>query len=93
MKDYLGNDVHEGDTVIVAIKSGRTATLGRAWVLQEELRPQYAGGTPANMLQIKWSNFHIYWIPASHVVKIPDEMLPEKRKEKLDNVNEGIRVS
>jgi hypothetical protein len=90
MRDYLGNDVEVGDTVLVALKSGRTATLGRGYVLAHEFKPQYAGGLATNMLLIEWSNIHKYWIPASKMVKLPDYMLPEKRKADLEDTPEGV---
>lgn len=93
MKDYLGNHVQEGDTVLIAIRSGRTASLSRAFVDKVDLRPQFAGGMPTNMVYVRWSNLSKYWLPASHVVKLPDDMLPEKRKEKLKDVEEGVVVS
>ena len=89
MKDNLGNTIELGDTVIIAVRSGRTATLGRAFVKQMVLKPQFAGGTPTNMLEVEWSNIHRYWIPARNVIKLPEEMLPEKRREKLNGVSEA----
>lgn len=91
MIDYLGNQVSEGDTVIIAIRSGRTATLGRAFVKQMKLKPQFAGGAPSNMIEVEWSNIHRYWMPARNVIKIPEEMLPEKRKEKLNGTSEAVQ--
>lgn len=93
MKDYLGNDVNEGDMVVIAIKVGKYASLGRAVVLKTELRKQYEYGMPTNMVHVEWSSIHKYWLPARNVIKLSDDMLPEKRKEKLDNVSEGVRVS
>lgn len=91
MLDYLGNPVEVGDTVLIAIRSGRTATLGRGYVKAAELKPQFAGGVATNMLEIEWSNIHRYWMPARHVVKLPPEMLPEKRREKLNETEEAIQ--
>lgn len=93
MIDYLGNNVDIGDTVIIAVKSGRTATLGRAFVKNAKFKPQFAGGAPSNMLEVEWSNIHRYWMPARNVIKIPDEMLPEKRREKLNESEEGVEVT
>lgn len=93
MKDYLNNEVNVGDTVIIAVKSGKVATLTRAFVKQAVLKPQYSGGAPTNMLEIEWSNLNRFWIPARHVISLPDSMLPEKRREKLNDVEEGIQVS
>lgn len=93
MKDYLGNQVSIGDTVIIAVRSGRTATLGRAYVKDAALKPQFAGGLNTNMLEIEWSNIHKYWMPASKVVRIPDEMLPERRITKLNDTEEGVQPS
>ena len=93
MKDYLGNNVDVGDTVIIAVRSGRTATLGRAYVRQAEMRPQFTGGVATNMVMVEWSNLHKYWIPASKVLRLPDEMLPEKRRERLKDVEPGVEVS
>lgn len=93
MIDNLGNQIEIGDTVIIAVRSGRTATLGRAFVKQMKLRPQFQGGAPTNMIEVEWSNVHRYWMPARNVVKIPDEMLPEKRREKLNGTKEAIQPS
>lgn len=93
MKDFLGNDIHEGDAVVIAIRAGRTASLSRGKVLKEEVRPQFAGGTPTNMVQIEWSSIHKYWVPARHVLGLAPYMIPEIRRRELNNVQEGIRVS
>jgi len=89
--DYIGNQINEGDTVIVAIRSGNTASLGRAFVKQMKVKPQFAGGAPSNMIEVEWSNIHRYWMPSRHVLKIPEEMLPEKRREKLNDTNEAVQ--
>lgn len=91
MIDYLGNKVEVDDTVIIPIKSGRTAGLGRGYVKSAEMRPQFSGGSLVPMLLIEWSNIHKYWFPAKRVVKIPHEMLPEKRREKLNDTQEAVQ--
>jgi len=93
MIDNLGNQIEIGDTVIIAVRSGRTATLGRAYVKQTKLRPQFQGGTPTNMIEVEWSNVHRYWMPARNVIKLPDDMLPEKRREKLNGTKEAVQPS
>ena len=93
MKDFLGNDVEIDDTVLLALRSGRYAQLGRGFVKNAEVKPQFRGGVPTNMLEVEWSNIHRFWIPASKVVKLPDDMLPEKRREKLNETEEAIQPS
>lgn len=93
MKDYLGNQVDVGDTVLLALRSGRVAQFGRGFVKSAEFKPQFRDGASTWMLLVEWSNLHKYWMPASKVVRLPDEMLPEKRKEKLNGTEEGIEVS
>lgn len=91
MKDYLGNPVNVDDTVLIAIRTGKTATLARAFVKDAKLKPQFPDAPPSNMIEVEWSNLHRYWMPARNVVRIPDEMLPEKRKEKLDGTEEAVQ--
>ena len=91
MQDYLGNSVDVGDTVIIAIRSGRTATLGRAFVKNAGMRKQFREGPLVNMVEVEWSNLHKYWMPARNVIRIPDEMLPEKRREKMNGTEEAIQ--
>lgn len=93
MQDYLGNHVEKGDTVIIAMRSGRSATISRGYIVSTALKPQFAGGIPTNMVEVEWSNIHKLWMPARHVVRIPNDMLPEKRKERLNDVEEGVQVS
>ena len=93
MKDYLGNEVNADDTVLISIRSGRTSTLGRGYVKEVKMKKQFATGPLVPMVLVEWSNIHKYWMPARHVVALPDDMLPEKRREKLNNVKEGIEVS
>ena len=93
MEDYLGNKVGTGDTVIIAVKQGRTAGLGRGFVKDMAMRKQFTDGPLVEMVLVEWSNIHKYWMPAKRVVKIPDEMLPEKRRQKLNDTEEGIVAS
>lgn len=93
MLDYLGNTVEVDDTVLIALRSGRRATLGRAFVKETAMRKQFAEGGLVPMVLVEWSNIHKYWMPARHVVKLPDEMLPEKRREKLNATEEAIQPS
>lgn len=57
------------------------------------MRKQFAEGGLVPMVLVEWSNIHKYWMPARHVVKLPDEMLPEKRREKLNATEEAIQPS
>lgn len=91
MIDYLGNQVDVGDTVIIAVKSGRTAILGRAFVKQTGMKRQFGAGALVSMVEVEWSNIHRYWMPARNVIHIPEEMLPEKRREKLNDTKEAIQ--
>ena len=93
MLDYLGNHVDVGDTVLIAVRSGRNAILGRAFVKKAELKIQFSGGEPSNMLEVEYSNVSRFWIPARNVVKLPDELLPEKRRERLNETQEGVEVT
>lgn len=93
MKDYLGNDVQIDDTVLIAIRSGRTATLGRGFVKDMAMRKQFATGPLVPMVQVEWSNIHKYWMPARHVVSLPHDMLPEKRREKYNDTEEAVQPS
>mgnify|MGYP006892914720 CR=1 FL=1 len=93
MKDYLGNNVATGDTVLVAMRAGRTATLGRGFVKDMKMRKQFATGPLVAMVEVEWSNIHRYWMPARHVVYLPPEMLPEKRREKLNDTEEAVQPS
>lgn len=86
----LGNTINDGDTVIIAIKTGRVASLVRAYARSTEFKPQFAGGAPCNMVEVEYSSLHKFWLPASHVVKISDDMLPEKRREKLNDTKEAV---
>lgn len=91
MRDYLGNNVDVGDTVLIAVRSGRTATLGRGFVKQTAMRKQFATGPLAPMVEVEWSNIHKYWMPARHVVALPDSMLPEKRRDKRNDAEEAVQ--
>ena len=93
MLDYLGNHVETGDTVIIPIRQGRTASLSRGFVRDSMIKPQYSGGALVPHVFVEWSNLHKYWIPAKRVVKIPDDLLPEKRQEKLNATEEAIVVT
>lgn len=93
MKDYLGNNVSTGNTVLISIRSGRTATLGRGFVKDMKMGRQFREGALTPMVLIEWSNIHKYWMPARHVVSLPDNMLPEKREEKLNETEEAIQPS
>ena len=93
MIDYLGNHVGVGDTVIIPIRQGNTASLSRAFVQDTKMKPQYAGGALVPHVFVEWSNLHRYWMPAKRVVKIPDDLLPEKLKEKLYAAEEAVVVT
>ena len=93
MKDFLENDVKVGDTVLIATRAGRTASIGRGFVVEAAMKRQFRDGPLVNMVKVEWSNIHKYWMPASKVVAIPPEMLPEKRREKKLNAEEGVVVS
>jgi hypothetical protein len=93
VKDYLGNNVDVDDTVIIAVRSGKYATLGRAFVIDKAFRPYFSGGQPTNMIRVEWSNLHKFWIPASKVLRVSDDMLPEKRREKLNETEEAVQPS
>lgn len=93
MKDYLGNNVDIDDTVLISIRSGRTATLSRGFVRDVKMKKQFATGPLVPMVEVEWSNIHKYWMPARHVVALPDNMLPEKRREKLDDTEEAVQPS
>ncbi len=93
MQDQLGNVIEIDDTVIVAVRSGRVATLSRAFVKDMKLRPQFAGGAITPMINVQWSNIHNFWMPARNVMKLIPEMLPENRAKKYDDTEEGIEVS
>ena len=93
MQDQLGNVIEVDDTVIIALRSGKYATLGRAYVRELKLRPQFAGGVPTPMIRVEWSNINNFWLPARNVFKMIPEMLPENRRKKYDNTEEGVEVS
>lgn len=93
MQDQLGNVIEVGDTVIIALRSGKYATLGRAFVKEVKLRPQFKGGVPTPMINVEWSNIHNFWMPARNVFKLLPEMIPENRRKKYDNTEEGVEVS
>ncbi len=93
MKDYLGNEVNVDDTVLISIRSGRTATLGRGYVKEAKMKKQFATGPLVPMVLVEWSNIHKYWMPARHVVTLPDDMLPEKRRERLNATEEAVQPS
>lgn len=93
MRDYLGNNVQVGNTVIIPVKEGRTANLGKARVVDEGMRNQFRDGPLVPQVKVQWSNIHEYWMPARRVVMIPDEMLPEKRRETKLNAEEAVVVS
>ena len=93
MLDYLGNHVGVGDTVIIPIRQGRTASLSRGFVRDMKMKPQYTGGALVPHVMVEWSNLHVYWMPAKRVVKIPDDVLPEKRKDKLNATAEAVVVT
>lgn len=90
MEDYLGNKVQVGDTVLLAVKFGRTAKISRGYVKDMEMKRQFRDGPMTNMVYVEWSNIHKYWIPAKHVAMIPNELLPEKRREKLHATAEAV---
>lgn len=93
MQDQLGNIIDVGDTVIIALRSGKYATLGRAFVKEVKVRPQFVGGTPIQMIKVEWSNIHNFWMPSRNVFKLVPEMIPENRIKKYDNTEEGVEVS
>lgn len=93
MEDYLGNKVGTGDTVLIAVRSGRAALLARAYVKDMRMGKQYNDGPLLPQVLVEWSNLHKFWMPAKRVVKLPDEMLPEKRREKLNATEEAIQPS
>ena len=93
MQDKLGNVIEVDDTVIVAVRSGRVATLGQAYVKEMKLRPQFQGGAICPMINVQWSNIHNFWMPARNVIKLMPEMIPENRRKKYDDTEEGIEVS
>ena len=93
MEDYLGNSVGTGDTVLIAVRQGRTSGLGRGYVKDMRMGKQYADGPLIPQVLVEWSNIHKYWMPAKRVARIPDEMLPEKRRQKLNGTEEGTVVS
>jgi hypothetical protein len=88
-KDYLGNNIAEGDTVIIAVKQGKYAMLSRGYVKQIGMKKMFGDGDPVAHVEVEWSNLHKFWIPASKVISVPDNMLPEKRREKLEETNEA----
>jgi hypothetical protein len=55
------------------------------------MRPQFAGGLSIPMVEVEWSNISRYWLPARQVIGLPDNMLPEKRKEKLNDTKEAVQ--
>lgn len=93
MIDFLGNQVNVGDTVLIPIKEGRTAKIGRGYVRDMRMGKQWAEGALIPQVMIEWSNIHKYWLPANRVVALPESMLAEKRREKLNGTEEAIQPS
>lgn len=90
MEDYLGNKVSTGDTVLLAVKFGRSAKISRGFVRDMKMGRRFANGPLENMVFVEWSNIHKYWMPAKHVAMIPTELLPEKQREKLNATAEAV---
>lgn len=90
MRDYLGNDIQLDDMVIFPRKQGRYAMLAGGYVRDMEQRRQFKDGQMVPMVKIEYSNVHEYWYPASKIVRIPEDMIPEIRREKLNATAEAI---
>ena len=83
MQDQLGNVIEVGDTVIIAVKSGKYAVLGRAYVRAMENRQQFGDGHLVPMIKVEFSNISNFWLPARNVIKLLPDMVPENRRQKL----------
>lgn len=93
MKDLLGNNVDNGDLVIIAVKEGKYAKLSRAFVKDTAMKKQFIDAEHIPMVYVEYSNIVKFWTPANRVLKITDEMSPEKRREKLNATEEAVQPS
>ena len=93
MKDNLGNIIEIDDNVIIAVKTGNTASLVRAYVKELGMRPPRPGWPLSAMVRLDYNNLPNWWMIARNVVKIMPDMLPENRIGKYAETEEGIEVS
>ena len=92
MRDYFGNIIQLGDKVVIAtIEGKRIPAIATGFVTAMELRKQFANGGLVPMVQVEY--LVKFWLPASKVVKISDEMIPENRREKLNATEEATQPS